>query len=31
MLVGWMSEKHSYVWYSSEMVEGYLCCMMMYA
>ena len=31
MLVGCLSEKHSHVWYRSDMVEGYLCYMMMYA
>jgi len=30
LLVGWLSEKHSYVWYNLDMVEGYLCSMMMY-
>jgi hypothetical protein len=31
MLVGWLSEKHSYVWNNSHILDGYLCCMMIYA
>jgi hypothetical protein len=31
MVVGWLTEKHSYVLYNFDMVEGCLCCMIMYA